>query len=856
MPTPSVVTRLGRRSLHLSAWVLFLALLCGLLLPHAASAVPVSDGYRDFSFGSAIPSPTTEKPQSKLWWNDGIWWGVLYSPSAAAYCIHRLDLSSQSWSSTGVVVDTRAGTAADTLWDGTELYIVSGNGSLAALLMRYSYDSSSQTYTLDSGFPVTVRTGGAETITLAKDSTGQLWATYESSSRVLVNRSLGSDSEWGKPFVLSLAGATPGSDDIAAVVAFGGDRIGIMWSNQNDRKFYFAVHRDEDPDTTWQPSEIALGAVDPVDTTPWADDHISLATDSDGRVFAAVKTSLNDVSGVSPEAPLGMLLVRDPSGTWTSHTFGQVRDKHTRPIVVLDEEHERVYVLATAPEGGGGIYYKTAPVSDIRFATGRGVPFIRSATDIRANDVTSTKQRVNATTGLLALASDSTADTYLHNYLVPAGEFPVVLHPIADTYVRDGSYSGTNYGTSRTLAVRTSKTAGYTHDAHLKFDLTGIHDAVSAKLRVYAAVSTQSTLETTAWAVPDVSWSETGLTWNNRPALGAPLSSVTVAGTTAAWYELDVTSHVQAELSAGRSVVGVALHNVPFSSPYVFFPTKEGSFTSWPELVITRSANPPATDPPATPTGLVATATSSSRIHLAWTDNASDETGFTIEESADGVSFTFLTTLGADAATYSVTGLPASALRYYRVQAFNAAGSSAWSNVAEAVTFPSQDPVTLPCVADTYVQDGSSADTNFGSATTLLVKSSTATGVNRDTYLKFDLSSVPSVGGARLRIYSALTADGTVQPSIYAVADTTWSESTVTWNNRPPLGATIASVAVSGTSFAWYEIDVTAYLQAEKAAGRNLVTIALHVPSTASSAVVRLYSRERPANRPELVVTP
>jgi len=59
------------------------------------------------------------------------------------------------------------------------------------------------------------------------------------------------------------------------------------------------------------------------------------------------------------------------------------------------------------------------------------------------------------------------------------------------------------------------------------------------------------------------------------------------------------------------------------------------------------------------------------------------------------------------------------------------------------------------------------------------------------------------------------------------------------------------------TAQRWYEWDVTAYLQAEKAAGRTVVTLAL---KTLASSVphVTFASKENAtlASRPRLVVTP
>jgi fibronectin type 3 domain-containing protein len=92
--------------------------------------------------------------------------------------------------------------------------------------------------------------------------------------------------------------------------------------------------------------------------------------------------------------------------------------------------------------------------------------------------------------------------------------------------------------------------------------------------------------------------------------------------------------------------------------------------------------------PPAAPSNLTATAISSSRIDLAWTDNSSDEDGFKIYRSTDGVNFAFYATVGANVTTRSNTNLSSSTTYYYRVFAYNSGGNSANSNVASATTLP------------------------------------------------------------------------------------------------------------------------------------------------------------------------
>ncbi|HLM00944.1 MAG TPA: DNRLRE domain-containing protein [Pyrinomonadaceae bacterium] len=166
-------------------------------------------------------------------------------------------------------------------------------------------------------------------------------------------------------------------------------------------------------------------------------------------------------------------------------------------------------------------------------------------------------------------------------------------------------------------------------------------------------------------------------------------------------------------------------------------------------------------------------------------------------------------------------------------------------------------------MADAYVQDGTSANVNFGAATTLKAETDSKTNNNKnfDSYLKFDLISVNrNIKSARLRIYAAASTTGSVTTSAYSVGAVNWLESGaggITWNNKPARGATAltgASATVTGTNFATYELDVTGYIKSEKAAGRNIISLALHNPSS-STLVITANSREAAFNKPHLVIT-
>ncbi|PYJ65065.1 MAG: hypothetical protein DME76_18775, partial [Verrucomicrobia bacterium] len=73
------------------------------------------------------------------------------------------------------------------------------------------------------------------------------------------------------------------------------------------------------------------------------------------------------------------------------------------------------------------------------------------------------------------------------------------------------------------------------------------------------------------------------------------------------------------------------------------------------------------------PTGLTATAISSSQISLTWTDNSSSESGYKIEQSpVDDLHFSEIATVGPNITAYSDTGLSEGTKYYYRVRAYNA----------------------------------------------------------------------------------------------------------------------------------------------------------------------------------------
>ncbi len=124
---------------------------------------------------------------------------------------------------------------------------------------------------------------------------------------------------------------------------------------------------------------------------------------------------------------------------------------------------------------------------------------------------------------------------------------------------------------------------------------------------------------------------------------------------------------------------------------------------------------------PAPPSNLVATANSSCSIGLSWNDNSNNETGFKLERSTNGTSFSQFTTVGANVTTYNDNGRVNNKTYWYRVRAYKTSPTqnSSYSNVSSATTSPTllASTVTVDSSSSTAVTlswtNGSTNETGF-----------------------------------------------------------------------------------------------------------------------------------------------
>ena len=96
------------------------------------------------------------------------------------------------------------------------------------------------------------------------------------------------------------------------------------------------------------------------------------------------------------------------------------------------------------------------------------------------------------------------------------------------------------------------------------------------------------------------------------------------------------------------------------------------------------------------PSGLIATVASSSQIDLSWTDNSTDESGFSIERKI-GASGTYaiIGNVGSNVTTYSSKNLIQTTEYYYRVRARSGSTYSSYTDEVSATALPMNPPSGL-----------------------------------------------------------------------------------------------------------------------------------------------------------------
>lgn len=237
---------------------------------------------------------------------------------------------------------------------------------------------------------------------------------------------------------------------------------------------------------------------------------------------------------------------------------------------------------------------------------------------------------------------------------------------------------------------------------------------------------------------------------------------------------------------------------------------------------------------PTAPTGLQATL-SGETATLNWGASVDNYAVAGYRIRRNGVE---IGSVPASTLTFSDAPVSSSFLTTYTVLAYDRAGNvSPASNPATVGSAPA-GPITLLPAADAYVYS-LQPSVNYGANTALRTDGSPVLR----SFLRFDVTGRAGATRVVLRVY-AETANN-LGLDLRAVADTSWTESGLTYDNQPTVGPVLASSGpvAAGT---WLTFDVTSAVT-----GDGPVSFAL---TSESPTAIRLSSREG-GNPPQLVLS-
>jgi hypothetical protein len=408
---------------------------------------------------------------------------------------------------------------------------------------------------------------------------------------------------------------------------------------------------------------------------------------------------------------------------------------------------------------------------------------------------------------------------------------PASLSPVADAQVL-ASNPSTNYGSGRDLTVSGGSASA---ESYLKFTVNTSQPIVKAVLRMTATDG--SSAGPSVYAAPST-WTETGLTWSNRPSRTSIVAPGPGAVGKNAIVDYDVTG-----LITGNGTYTVVF--VSSSTDNTIFASKEAPGGKQARLILTLGSGSVATPTPtATPTNTPSPTVAPTGSPTP--NGTSTPTATSVPSATSTATAAATATAAPPTATATQTPVP-TATNTPTATAVPPTATATASPPPTATSTPA--PISLGAAADAEVRE-STPSGNFGASSDLGVVA--GNGTESRSYIRFDVSGVSgAVQHATLRL---VATNGTTQgPSVWVAGTSVWSETSITWGNMPALGSAALAPSPGGIAKnATVDYDVTGAVTAAMA-GNRVVSLALITTSTDNT----IFSSKDgpPGKRPVLILT-
>jgi len=538
--------------------------------------------YNHYKTRKGLSTPKMDALRATAEWKGGIWsyntiglWTAMtfrdlgdpsgttvgapsFSPAGGTYSSTQSVTLSSSTSGASIRYTTDGSTPSSTV--GTVYsgpLTVSGNATIKGIAYKTGLTTSavtSATYTFVAPGTVIVSAGGVFTNTAMTSQTGTFTATFQATpsadpTNALVGLSNGSQSAFSG-FACAARFNPTGNIDA-----------------RNGGAYAAASTIAYAPNTTYAFRVVANvpARTYSVYVTPAGGSEVTVGSNYAFRTEQASVASLNNWGAVVDTAANGGV------GSMTVASFAIGGAVPSAPVFTPAAGTYTSVQSVTISSSGS---------TSIRYTTDGSTP---SAT---VGTVYSGPVAIGATGTLKAVginatgASPVTTGAYTIN--IPS---TATLTATADTYAFGGS-TATNYGTATVLGAKDDGTTSVSFDriAYVKFDLSGLaFTPTTATLILATDATTQAGTVTVNQCTTD-SWTETGLTWANKPATGATIGTATVAAGVVADKSINVGSYVNSQYTGDATkIVSFALTG---NNAQLYFKSREAGAGNAPELVV------------------------------------------------------------------------------------------------------------------------------------------------------------------------------------------------------------------------------------------------------------------------------
>jgi len=433
--------------------VIGLILLLGVMWPNAKAF-----GQTGEAIAKITRSGLAKSNQSKVFYHDGKWWAIAYNTSADKWYVWRF--SNGSWDKTAqlnksktykydAVVNSAAG----------KLYVMGSHPS-SSEFCRFSYSTSTATWTKDSGFKVNpgfTNSDGSNPVSLVQASNGDLWIFRVAGNKLQAKHSTDGGATWSAVIDVKIGLTTAsGTTDAVAFTAGGNSYIGVAYGETPQSgagsQYGFLIHRDGDAESVWTEESTALGFFG----DERADNKIAATTDQYHNVYLFTQNA-----NVSGGAPHNTLYKRSNSGVWTAFV---VNDNAAglnwkTPAVVADITNDVLYVMGVNTSTQFA-EYKTCAIGAEGSLSATATAL--AATGASFDDLSVPTPFVNATSGLMICGDNLTKSDIWYNQLAlgptSSGQSPVTINGVNVT-PNEANTAG-SYTISLTLGDQGALTAG------------------------------------------------------------------------------------------------------------------------------------------------------------------------------------------------------------------------------------------------------------------------------------------------------------------------------------------------------------------------------------------------------------